>query len=257
MRYVSIDIETLGLDWDWCDTIEFGAVIDDMTSRIEDLPRFHCYLTQPRNQYRGEAYAMAMHSKILYRIANRESGFTYMPAENLDKVFAAWLKDQGIGDSITIAGKNFGMFDLRFLEKIGFGNETKYSHRVYDPASLFAQMDDKKLPDLKTCLFRAGIDKEIEHTAVEDAIDVIKCIRYKVCNGSLQTVIETADPENKTKKFEVYERLNDTSLGCVARCTTLEGAREYISQRKNATGPSKTSSNFTVKKPDGEVEVVN
>ncbi len=32
MRYVSIDIETLGLDPTCCDIVEFGAVIDDLES---------------------------------------------------------------------------------------------------------------------------------------------------------------------------------------------------------------------------------
>jgi len=184
MRYVSIDIETLGLDPDYCDTIEFGAVFDDLVSPIEKLPHFHCYITRPQNKYRGEAYAMAMHSKILFRIANRDHGFSYTPYDLLDEVFASWLKDQGFGEDekIIVAGKNFASFDLNFLKKIGFGNKVNYSHRFLDPGSMFVTSYDNAPPSLKDCLMRAGINKEIDHTALADAVDVIKCIRYKLCN---------------------------------------------------------------------------
>lgn len=184
MRYVSIDIETLGLDPDHCDTIEFGAVLDDLVTPIEELPRFHCYLTRPDNRYRGEAYAMGMHSTIIKRIANRDHGFTYTPYDLLDEVFASWLTTQGFGneEKIVIAGKNFPAFDLNFLKKIGFGNKTKYNHRFLDPGSMFLTHSDNQPPSLKECLYRSGVEKEVDHTALADAIDVIKCIRYKLCN---------------------------------------------------------------------------
>ena len=235
MRYVSIDIETLGLDPEWSDTIEFGAVIDNLTSPLEELPRFHCYITRPGNKYRGEPFAMAMHSKILMRIANREHGFIYTPHDLLDEVFASWLEEQGMLDkeddskkSVSIAGKNFATFDLNFLKRLGFGQKTKYKHRIIDPGSMFLEADDPQVPGLKDCMMRAGVDKEVEHTAVEDALDVIKCIRYKLCNGStLQSVIENADPQNKKEKFDVYERHNE-KLVCVATFFSKDAAEDYV-----------------------------
>ena len=182
MKYVSIDIETLGLKPNQCDIIEFGAVIDDFVSPIEELPRFHCYLTKPGDIYKGEVYAMFMHSKtgIFERIAKREEGFNYIPDDLLDEVFYEWLQDEGFepNEKAIVAGKNFSAFDLPFLKTIGFGTKTRLHHRTLDPGSMWVDVvKDNNPPGLEECLKRAGIEKTVEHTAVEDAIDVIKCIR--------------------------------------------------------------------------------
>lgn len=192
MKYVSIDIETLGLQPGKCDIVEFGAVIDDFSTPIEELPRFHCYLTKPGNFYKGEVYAMYMHSKtgIFERIAKRQEGFNYIPDDILDEVFSEWLLEEGYGEDekVIVAGKNFSAFDLPFLKTIGFGTKTRLHHRTLDPGSMWVDMlKDVTPPGLEECLKRAGIEKTVQHTAVEDAIDVIKCIRAfstskEVCN---------------------------------------------------------------------------
>jgi hypothetical protein len=66
MRYVSIDIETTGIDRDWCDIIEFGAILEDTENQLpyEEIPKFHRYLKPPRQEgYRGEIFALNMHAK--------------------------------------------------------------------------------------------------------------------------------------------------------------------------------------------------
>lgn len=199
MQYVSIDIETLGLDPACCDTIEFGAVIEDTSDwkDFEALPTFHCYLTKPRNIYKGDAYAMAMHQKILKRIGDREEGYSYVPGDMLDEVFAEWLEDNHLLEEdenrpnhkkpIVVAGKNFDRFDLRFLEVLGFGRKVIMRHRTIDPGSMyFDPQNDEVPPGLEDCLLRAGIEKEVNHTAVEDALDVIKCVRAKQWNNVAQ-----------------------------------------------------------------------
>jgi DNA polymerase III epsilon subunit-like protein len=39
--------------------------------------------------------------------------------------------------------------------------------------------NDDSLPDMKTCMQRAGIDGEVAHTAMEDALVVVKLLRNK------------------------------------------------------------------------------
>lgn len=182
MKYVSIDLETLGLNPQTCDTIEFGAVIDDLKVQapLEELPRFHCYIE--KENYHGEPFAMAMHSKILKRIAIREEGWNYLPPDHLGCVFLDFLSEHGLGsDKITVAGKNFAAFDWNFLKEVpSFFNNVSFHHRVFDIGPLyFDPMHDDTIPNLKTCMERAGIEGEVQHTAVEDCIDVIKCIRSK------------------------------------------------------------------------------
>ena len=184
LKYVSIDIETLGVDWNTCDMIEFGAVIDDLKTPLDKCPRFHCYL--PKELYRGQPYAMAMHSVILKRIAVREEGWNYVPNDCLGENFANWLIENGFEKtydkvSLNAAGKNFGSFDNNFLNLCpNFCDHIRIAHRVVDPAMLYLDPKiDKKLPDSKTCMERAGVDKPVAHTAVEDALDVCYLLRNK------------------------------------------------------------------------------
>lgn len=181
--YVSIDIETLGLDPDSCDTIEFGAVIDDLKTPLDQLPRFHCYLT--KDIYQGQAMAMAMHHVILDRIGKRTGGFCYMPPDMLGESFAEWLCEHGyplvdgVVKDIVVAGKNFAGFDARFLRRIPkFHDHISFSHRTLDPGTLYYRPSMAKPPSLGECLRIAGAEKTVVHTSVEDAIDVIYCLRH-------------------------------------------------------------------------------
>lgn len=190
MSYVSIDIETLGLNNEYCDVIEFGAVIDNLSDPVDKLPRFHCYLTPPKDRtyYRGEPYAMAMHHVILSRIAAEQEPFKYYEPHDLGFYFAHWLEDNGYKRGcdddpikIVVGGKNFASFDWNFLRKIdNFERWIKIHHRIMDPCMMyFDAKKDSLPPGLDECLKRAGISKSVQHTAVEDAIDVIRCLRYK------------------------------------------------------------------------------
>lgn len=184
MRFVSIDIETLGTDPDTCDAIEFGAVVDlGFGMEPELMPTFHAYLTTPTGLYRGQPYAMSMHSEILRRIAVREPGYRYLDQQALDEAFWNWCHLTGLlqdAEKITIAGKNFGSFDLQFLRRIGFGTHTQYNHAFLDPGTSYTLDSDIKPADTAKCLERAGFDPNVPHTAVEDARNVIRLIRHKM-----------------------------------------------------------------------------
>ena len=178
MPYVSIDLETTGLDPETCQILEIGAVYDDWTRPLADLPIFHKYIAHPL--YTGQPYALAMNANILKRL----SGNTYEPEFSIPETivgdFQYWLNLHYKGTpSITPAGKNFSSFDLPFLKKFP-GWNIKISHRAIDPAMFYWRLDDEKLPDTKTCMERAGIKGEVAHTAVEDAIAVVKLIRHAV-----------------------------------------------------------------------------
>jgi len=185
VKYVSIDIETTGLDHTFCQMIEFGAVVDDLEKRLplDKLPRFHCYIL--RDRYVGEPFALAMNARILERIAKKEAGYNYYRPEDGKAAFATFLWDNRCCDKhdleVNVAGKNFDRFDYRFLENDGWHQFSyKLHRRVIDPAQMyFVPRLDKHLPGLKDCLSRAGIEKEVEHTAIADALDVVKLIRQK------------------------------------------------------------------------------
>jgi|SRR6185437_1654690 len=181
MRYCSIDIETTGLDYSYCQMIEFGVVLDELPAKksIEELPTFHCYIL--RDKYIGEPYALSMHAEIFRRIAERTPGYNYYDRETgyyYLKEFLFEHKYIGPTNSITVAGKNFHSFDFRFLENDGWAVDRIFGRRSLDPAQLYLDLNnDDKLPNLQECLNRIGIKKTVSHTAIEDALDVVRLMR--------------------------------------------------------------------------------
>lgn len=187
MRYVSIDLETTGLDEETCQIIEIGAVIDDTSHEtpIESLPTFHCYVYHPL--YQGEPYALAMHSETFKKLHYRDMGWRYESVDIVAGIFQSWLIKHFEDKKITIAGKNFMGFDMQFLKKLPEWDMSLFNHRYIEPAMLFWNpKTDEKLPNLKTCMERAGIEGEVTHTALEDAFQVIKLLRYE--NPDMPTV---------------------------------------------------------------------
>ncbi len=185
-RFVSIDIETTGLDPTSCDIIEIGAVIDDWITPLEYQPIFHCYVK--RDNYRGQPYALSMHPTIFRRIATEQTGYDYLYAADAVRKLGQWMHNNGAYDlenderRANVAGKNFAMFDDKFLRLMPkFDEHVLYRHRVIDPAMLYWNpLEDSVLPDTKTCMERAGIAGEVAHTAVEDAQAVVKLIKIAV-----------------------------------------------------------------------------
>lgn len=183
MRYCSIDIETAGLGRD-CSLLEFGAVIDDLANPqpLEELPKFHTYILNERIV--GEPYALAMHKTILERIARQEEPWSYLLPNNLQWVFSHFLatngyeaKTKGKPVEITVAGKNFATFDKDWLEPL-FKETVRFHRRVIDPSILYLRLgEDKTLPASKECMERSGLSGEVAHTALEDALMVVKLLR--------------------------------------------------------------------------------
>lgn len=185
--YVSIDIETTGLPWTWCQILEVGAVIDDWRSPLDQLPRFHCYIVHDRIV--GEPYALSMNAAILKRIADREKPENreyrfFTPAatvSGLRSFINTAFADLPDDTPVVAAGKNYARFDERFLNQLPGFSDIKMLHRSIDPGMRYWDPRiDKVPPDTKTCLNRAGFDTDVKHDAINDALDVIRLIRTSV-----------------------------------------------------------------------------
>lgn len=188
--FVSVDIETTGLNPETCQVIEIGAIIDDWRQPMELPPQFHCYIKQ--HEYRGEPYALSMHAEIFRRIANETPGFNYWYPSEAVKQCGKWLQDNSAyhvdpenperEPRAVFAGKNFAMFDDRFLRKLPhFDEHVKYHHRILDPGMLFWDPRvDTKPPGTALCMSRASLCGDITHTALDDAIVVAKLIQAHV-----------------------------------------------------------------------------
>lgn len=206
MRYVSIDIETTGLNPSSDQVLEFGAVIEDTNNvlPIDDLPKFRRILIH--KNISGNPFAIQMNIDIIRQIAfkskDSDDALTTIPncdsmfcfPEELAKEFYIWLINNGFQNNsrnkvkIVVAGKNVAGFDMKFLNAYAIELDSHvYAHqRVIDPGMLYIDWEEDDVPpDLKTCKQRAEIDGEVAHTAIDDAIDVIKLVRryIQICRG--------------------------------------------------------------------------
>ena len=181
MPYLSIDIETTGLDPETCQILEIGAIYDDWTKPIDTLPIYRRLVLH--KEYRGNAYALALNANLLKRLSGQREPWFLDPEQVVDD-FATWLRENCGWDgqaALTPAGKNFASFDRQFLKRLpGFEQVVKLHHRTLDPAILFWRPEDEKLPDSKTCYERAGLDNKVAHTAVEDALAVVRLVRLGI-----------------------------------------------------------------------------
>lgn len=201
MRYVSIDIETTGLDPDIRQLLQLGMVIEDTETAVahpgwpsccnpvEDLPTFNAVVV--RDVYHGEPYALSMHADIFKAVANvppqgvglaagdfEVRGRAAM-ADNEGRVFLAakmWLLHYLGAGPYVAAGKNLGNFDFRFLPK---SFTSLFHHRLIDAGSVAIGRDAAwwghgfgAPPSLRDL-----IGREPAHDAVGDAQDVIRYLR--------------------------------------------------------------------------------
>lgn len=201
MEYISLDIETLGLDEKTCSIVEFAAVFDDGISPIRELKTYRRAVIN--DHYQGQPYAMWMHGKsdLLKELSEVKNHPDYLPHNGIsptlldsrEKVsavhidylcgdFRMWLESLGFLPNSSrpiVAGKNVATFDFKFLNANGFPTNKVFKYRTLDPGSMYALPTDDAPPSLDECLKRAGIDKAVSHKALDDCFDVVKCIRVK------------------------------------------------------------------------------
>lgn len=200
MWILSVDIETTGLDPETCEVIQVGCVLDNTnwwkeTGTWGKLPTIE-FLVKPQSlahggtTLRGEPFVLAMNHQLIANLVDPkypQGNIVY--ADNVGWHLKQWLclhGPDGIANkplSITGAGKNFGFFDLQFLKKLPlFEDSIKFVYRCLDVGSIYFDpaLDHEKLPDLKTCLSRGGLQQVVvEHTALSDARAVAALIRSK------------------------------------------------------------------------------
>lgn len=216
MKYISIDIETSGLDSDKHQILSFAAIIEDTKLKLplNEIPKFSCIIKH--NELIGSVFGLNMNKKIISLMNDHNeskndesktllevtSGYKFVDESSLAQEFYRFLAKhnflnrrgedmseiQHINFSgatspivITVAGKNFGTFDKLFLEKLPWWKKLIFiRQRIIDPGVLFVDwIEDDALPSLTECKKRADIGGEVTHDALEDAWDVIELLRKK------------------------------------------------------------------------------
>lgn len=193
MKFISIDIETTGLDPQKNQILEFGAIaVDTSYPTVPYIATFRAVFIH--KELTGNPIALSMNSELINEINGilRIKDFCYYThnsdndnaiyarnSEEFQRYFDQWLESINFTERLTLAGKNLASFDLKFIEAAGI--KIKYRHRMIDPAILYVDWEkDETLPDLQQCLDRAGIVKSVEHTSLSDAEDVAELVLKKI-----------------------------------------------------------------------------
>jgi len=171
--YVSIDIETTGLDRQKVHVLQLAAVYDSGQD-IEDLPTFDRVIKWPVISH-SEEYAMNLNRGLIRR-AYQNDRVVSIEQARLD--FEKWLEKVQPSGRFTAAGKNIQGFDMPILvNPVNRFGMRRFLHRALDPGSMFTDEFDH-IPTLDEINSVTG-RKAVTHDALDDAWDVVHAIRYK------------------------------------------------------------------------------
>lgn len=158
MKYISIDVETTGLEKDRYQILSIGAILEDTEKKLsfEEIPKFHAAILH--NEIVGSPYAINMNKDLIEAIVKyqtaetqddkddlvQKTGMQFYKEDQVVEGFYRWLCDNDLVDykftdmmvriengksypaltsktkpvSINVAGKNFASFDKLFLERL-------------------------------------------------------------------------------------------------------------------------------------------
>jgi hypothetical protein len=218
MKYISIDIETTGLNPEQNKILSIGAVIEDTENQlpINELPKFYGVILH--ETMTGSPKSLSLNSELIKQIAeydykNQPKDSIFYEETDIADSFAQFCYENGLSDEdeeivininnsgkvrteakkivLNCAGKNFGSFDRLFLQRLPkFKKWFKINHRFIDPSILYVDWaNDKFPPSLSECKKRALEDNPncfpysgefVTHNALYDALDVVMLIRNKI-----------------------------------------------------------------------------
>ncbi|MBC6610301.1 3'-5' exonuclease [Hymenobacter sp. BT507] len=193
MRYVSLDLETTGGNFERHQILELAAVVEDTKHPLplRELPSFRRVVRHP--EYVGSAGALALNARLLEELARKEPNPELCTPDELLPQLREFLLAQGFKTdkkdcvTFTIAGKNVAVFDVPFLRRLpGYGTLVRTEPATLDPAAFYLNWHkDTRLPTMQTCKARAKFeDDTVAHEALADALDVVRLLRpfYEVVN---------------------------------------------------------------------------
>lgn len=175
MKYLSIDIETTGLDPDKHQILEFAAVLDDLENpRPMSVLRYYHRLIR-WDDYVINDYCLDLHQNLLSLI-HRNPPMTIL-IDQLGPEFSAWLVMMGVKGQYNVAGANFAGFDGVFLKWVP--EFPPWFYRVIDVGNLFFEKDMDRLPGLEDIM-----PNDEPHRALPDAMSVVRAIRKKMLESN-------------------------------------------------------------------------
>ena len=112
MIYISVDVETTGLEKDRYQILSIGAILEDTTKKLgfEEIPKFHAAILH--NEITGSPFAINMNSKIIEAVAQYQNaedqdekndlvqmtGMQFYQEDQVVEGFYRWIFDNGLVD---------------------------------------------------------------------------------------------------------------------------------------------------------------
>lgn len=182
MIYVSIDIETTGLNFEKDQILEIGAVAQELGGK--QLGVFRAAIWHERIS--GSPIALDLNRDLLAEIAENEDSGTHQGLFWALDRFRDFLNRFSDGEGrVVAAGKNFSSFDRIFLERdlnrTGLATVSPFHPRTLDPTILYLRPEDTVPPNLAECIHRAKkLNDSIyqAHQALSDALAVRDLIEH-------------------------------------------------------------------------------
>lgn len=120
MKYISIDVETTGLDPENCQILSIGAVIEDTLNQLpfEDLPKFHAVIK--RESVYGSIFALNLNKDLIQAMKDYSEAKTDELKQEIEESFGAkfYHEDEVVEALYQFCYRN-GLVDLdpNFLNK--------------------------------------------------------------------------------------------------------------------------------------------
>jgi oligoribonuclease len=128
MKYVSVDIETTGLDTEKCEILSIGAIIEDTNKLlpIDQLPKFHIAIK--RETISGSMFALNMNKDLIETIVNYQTAQTQEEKNDIVQMTGMQFLNE---DEVAIEFYYFlyanGLMDNKKpLENVQWTNHAKY-----------------------------------------------------------------------------------------------------------------------------------
>lgn len=195
--YLSLDLETTGLDPETHDILSMAMIYDTGKGTPEEQPYIHIKIKDPQvvglNEISGSPVALAMNADLLQELYGwKESteGEILNIQDAATKIYEFFMEHKIDSDNkVQVAGKNVHVFDLPLLINY-FKRELEHSvslfsrtvgnsfhHRALDVGSLYADIfgENVSLSKINKLTGR----EPVKHTAYEDALDVVYAVRFK------------------------------------------------------------------------------
>lgn len=165
--YISLDIETTGLNLEKSNILQIAAVYDDGISSLTSLPFYNVYIDDPVTY--SELGALTLHekTKIWSKIkAAKDKGETRSIEKAIDGLLdfidsKRETKFKGGKFPVTLAGKNAATFDIPLLKRWMTDEQKKRFHEmiffmILDAGSLYFS-DFGYIPTLNNILKKIGV----------------------------------------------------------------------------------------------------